>query len=104
MTDLLVACDHDQAIGTDDGQPLVVERTAGYLGQLGVAGVNDVTVLLGQGLPKARSFSSTKNLAGKGSHAASERNCSCQRQRHRSEQEHHARRDNSSARGHSVAR
>lgn len=48
VPDALVASDHDQALGTDDGQPLVVEAAPRDLRQVGVTGENDVPVQISE--------------------------------------------------------
>ena len=44
VADPLVSGDHDETEGRNDGEPLVVERASGDLGELDMAGVDDVVV------------------------------------------------------------
>ena len=48
VADALVASDHDQTLGTSDGQPLVVEAPPRDLRQVGMAGENDVFVQISE--------------------------------------------------------
>jgi hypothetical protein len=76
IADLAVTSDHDQPLGADNGEPVVVERTTGDLGEIRMARRDDVAVLLGELLAERQVVLSTKNLTGKGRYAARERNCS----------------------------
>jgi hypothetical protein len=76
VADSLVAGEDDQSTGTDDGQPLVVEAAPRDLGQIGWPGKTTSPCRSASALPRARSFSSTKNLAATTGYAASDRNCS----------------------------
>jgi len=67
IADPAVACDHDQALGTDDGKPLVIQRAASDFGQIRVARVHDVAVLLGQCLAERQVVLVDEEPGGQGS-------------------------------------
>ena len=76
VPDPLVTRDHHETLLPNDWEPLVVKCSAATAGSSGCPGYNTCGWFSARSLPRARSFSSTKNRSGTIGYAANERSCS----------------------------